>query len=126
MPRESLITIEITHISMNKQIAIFVTACLTVSLIIAANILPRVLAQNQNQNNTIEQRLKSSASITNATKSQKTFTIYPVCDKPLSQGASLENNNCKTDKFVYKADCVSADVQGNKDLEKSCDFKLLR
>jgi hypothetical protein len=112
---------------MNKQIAIFATACLTVSLVIAANILPRVLAQTQNQNSTIEQELLSKASLTNATKSQNTFTYYTACGKPLSHGTSLEDADCTTKKFIYQGTCPSSAAQANTDVaEKKCDYKLLR
>jgi hypothetical protein len=112
---------------MNKQIAILATACLVVSLVVAANILPRVLAQTASRE--LEKEIQSLP-ITNATKNQKTVTYIFVCNKQvLSQGEKLEGN-CKLaaskTQFPIIGVCAVSSLQSGKDLEDSCDFKPIR
>jgi hypothetical protein len=111
---------------MNKQIAIFATACLVVSLVIAANILPRVLAQGGE----LESKMQSLPSFTNATNNQKTVTFILLCNVPaMSQGVKWEDQGCKrVDEakiYPYMAQCASASIQ-SKGLEASCDLKPIR
>jgi hypothetical protein len=113
---------------MNKQIAIFATACLVVSLVITANILPRVLAQVTGE---LEKQIQSMPSLTNATKNQKTLAFPVICDVPvLSQGAKWEGHcNLATNEtatYPFMATCAADSVQSGKELEASCDLKPIR
>lgn len=110
---------------MNKQIAIFATTCLVVSLVMAANILPRVLAQVTGE---LEKQVQSKHSITNATKNQKVTTFPVICDGVPSQGEKWEDQNCKmvTNQTVFMALCSSEAIQAKNDLEKGCDLKPIR
>jgi hypothetical protein len=110
---------------MNKQIAIFATACLVVSLFIAGNILPRVVAQRE-----LEKSIQSNPSLANSTKSEKIVSFPVICNVPtMSQGAKWEDHGCKLPNEVkaypYMASCVAADTQ-SKDLEGICDLKPIR
>jgi hypothetical protein len=115
---------------MNKQIAILATACLVVSLVMVANILPRVLAQPAPG----ELEKQTLSSITNATKNQKTFTFPVRCDVPvLSQGAKWEDH-CKLGTgtatnettFPLMAVCVVSMLESGKGYEESCDLNPIR
>jgi hypothetical protein len=110
---------------MNKQIAILAIACLVVGLVVAANILPRVLAQE------LEKKIQSMPSITNATQNQKVVTIYFKCNKPnLSQGEKLEAAGCTSvtndTTFLIMGSCVASSLKSGGDYENSCNFKPIR
>lgn len=112
---------------MNKQIAIFAAACLVVSLVISANILPRVFAQAPGE---FEKNIQSMSSITNATKNQKIVSIPFICNTPaLSQGVKWEDH-CKQatneTTYLFMANCPAISIQSGKDLEGSCDLKPVR
>jgi hypothetical protein len=113
---------------MNKQIAIFSTAFLVVSLVVAANILPRVLAQIAPGE--LEQKMQAKPSFTNATANQKTVTSIILCNAPnMSQGVKFEALNCKPPDeaklWPFMLTCASETIK-SKGLEASCDVKPIR
>jgi hypothetical protein len=108
---------------MNKQIAIFATACLVVSVVIAGNILPRVFAQQ------LENAVRSNPSMTNATTTEKITSFVVLCNKPhISQGVKWEDEGCKTlsgGTYAFMALCPTSAIQ-SEDYEPKCDLKPIR
>jgi hypothetical protein len=114
---------------MNKQIAIFAASCLVVSLVVAANILPRVIAQGAPGE--LEKKIQSMPSMTNATKNQKIVSFVVLCNVPIvSQGVKWEAQGCKTPDdaktYPFMATCAATSVQSGQELELSCDLKPIR
>jgi hypothetical protein len=72
---------------MNKQIGILAVGCLAVSLIVAANIVPRVFAQDE-----FEKKIQSMPA-TNATGNEKSSLWIISCNVPnIPQGQKLEDH----------------------------------
>jgi hypothetical protein len=118
---------------MNKQIAILATACLVVSLVVAANILPRVLAQvGIGELEKKMQPMQQAKATINATTNQKTTSFPVICNVPsLPQGVKWEDHcELATNQttFLFTATCNAPNIltRTGTDLEDHCDLKPLR